>query len=199
MKYPATAQPHDASRTRHARKHFKQLRRACEARITELGIPAGDRNILTLKDRLSALRGRPIHLAPMALPQHSLNGMWIATPMADFVVYAACATRAHQEHIIAHELGHIMCNHQSVSDMDDGVLSQLFPDISPAIVRRVLQRNKYSHRNEQEAEMIASIYRARIEHRPEDLPPLSPDDEVINRLRMAIAAEYPSGDAGVVQ
>lgn len=149
-------------------------------------------NILTLKDRLSKVRGRPIHLVPMAVPQHSLNGMWVATPAADFVIYAACATRAHQEHIIAHELGHIMCDHQSVSDMDDGILGQLFPDISPTIVRRVLQRNKYSHRNEQEAEMIASIYRGRIKDRNEAFIPLDSDDDVIERLRTAISAEYPS-------
>ncbi|MFE2284390.1 hypothetical protein ACFXDJ_09470 [Streptomyces sp. NPDC059443] len=126
----------------------------------------------------------------MAIPQHSLNGMWVSTPMADFVIYAACATRAHQEHIIAHELGHIMCDHQSVSDMDDGILGQLFPDISPVIVRRVLQRTKYSHRNEQEAETIASLYCARMDRRNEEHITLCPDDEVIARLRMAISAEY---------
>lgn len=146
-----------------------------------------------LKDRLSEFRGRPIQLVPMSIPPHSLNGLWVATPMTDFVIYAACATPAHQEHISAHELGHIMCDHQSVSDLDDGILDQLFPDISPAIVRKILMRNTYSHHNEQEAEMIASLYRPRIEPRNEDLLPSAPDDEVIARLRTAIAAEYQPG------
>nr|WSW64593.1 toxin [Streptomyces sp. NBC_00998] len=173
-----------------SKRYFKQLRRQCISRLADLQVNDGDRSVLALKNRLSDLRGRPIHLVPMAIPQHSLNGMWVATQLADFVIYAACATRAHQEHIIAHELGHIMCDHQSVSDMDDSILGQLFPDISPVIVRRVLQRNKYSHRNEQEAEMIASIYCAGIDRRNEVPLSLCPDDEVIARLRMAVSAEY---------
>lgn len=172
-----------------SKRQFKHLRRQCVSRLAEFQINKNNRDILTLKDRLSHKRGRPIHLVPMAIPQHSLNGMWVATPMADFVIYAACATRAHQEHIIAHELGHIMCDHQSVSDMDDGILGQLFPDISPVIVRRVLHRNKYSHRNEQEAEMIASLYCARIDSQDEEPLPLCLDNEVITRLRMAVSTQ----------
>lgn len=185
------------TRTAKSRRHFKRLRHECESRLADLLAEDEGSDISTLKNRLSEVRGHPIHLVPMSIPQYSLNGMWVSTPMADFIIYAACATRTHQEHIIAHELGHIICNHQSVSDMDDGILGQLFPDISPTIVRRVLQRNKYSHRNEQEAEMIASIYCGRIKQRNKLLAPLdTEDDDVIARLRMAISAEYPS-DTGV--
>ncbi|MEV5942814.1 toxin [Streptomyces sp. NPDC051994] len=189
MKESEKRDPSESSAAQ-SKRQFKQLRRQCVSRLAGLQINRSDRDILTLKDRLSRKRGRPIHLVPMAIPQHSLNGMWVATPVADFVIYAACATRAHQEHIIAHELGHIMCDHQSVSDMDDGILGQLFPDISPVIVRRVLHRNKYSHRNEQEAEMIASLYCARIDSQHDEPLPLCLDDEVVTRLRMAVSPPH---------
>ncbi|MCF4139000.1 ImmA/IrrE family metallo-endopeptidase [Streptomyces sp. Tue 6430] len=174
----------------YSRRYFKQLRRECVARLTDLPIDRKDRSIRTLKDHLSRKRGRPIYLVPMALPHDVLNGMWVATPVADFVIYAAHATRAHQEHIIAHELGHIMCDHQAVSDVGDGILGQLFPDISPTVVRRVLTRTRYSHRNEQEAEMIASLYCARLDPRRAEPLPLCSRNDVIDRLRTAIAVQY---------
>ncbi|MYY05529.1 MULTISPECIES: toxin [unclassified Streptomyces] len=173
-----------------SKRYFRKLRRQCSARLADLDVPDGDRNVLTLRDRLSERRGRPIHLVPMAIPRNSVNGMWLATGAADFVIYAASASRSHQEHIIAHELGHIMCDHQSLSNTDDDILTKLFPDISPAVVRRVLQRNKYSDRNEQEAEMIASLYCARIGSQGESPAPLPTHGDVIGRLRMAVSGDY---------
>ncbi|MGW6912701.1 hypothetical protein ACWGB8_02580 [Kitasatospora sp. NPDC054939] len=152
--------------------------------------------MLSLKERLSALRGKPIHLIPMAIPEYSLNGMWIATRAVDFVVYEVRTTRAHQEHIIAHELSHILCGHEASTGTDDAVLERLFPDIDPGVVRRVLQRTEYSDRNEQEAEMTASILLAPA-RRPDGaaLPPLSQDDEVIARLKEAVSADHLAGVA----
>ncbi|MFG2463452.1 CUE domain-containing protein [Streptomyces sp. NPDC048523] len=119
--------------------------------------------------------------------------------MADFIIYEARTTRAHQEHIIAHELAHILCGHQAVDNADNGVLRQLFPDIAPDVVRRVLQRTRYSDGNEQEAEMVASLLLARGRHHVSTALSLqSPDDEVISRLRVAIAMDQPP-QAGAVQ
>ncbi|MFD7133622.1 toxin [Streptomyces sp. NPDC059894] len=171
-------------------RHFRRLRRECEARLTAVHVEEGARDVLSLRERLSALRGKPIHLVPMAIPGYSVNGMWISTVMTDFVIYEARTTRAHQEHIIAHELAHILCGHQAVADADNTVLRQLFPDIAPEVVRRVLQRTKYSDRSEQEAEMTASLLLAPGRPaRDAPTPPLSPDDEVVSRLRAAIAMD----------
>ncbi|MEU6070684.1 hypothetical protein ABZ864_41150 [Streptomyces sp. NPDC047082] len=113
--------------------------------------------------------------------------------MADFVIYEARTTRAHQEHIIAHELAHILCGHQAMDNADNTVLRQLFPDIAPEVVRRVLQRTRYSDSNEQEAEIMASLLLARDRQPSDSPPPLhSPDSEVISRLRAAIAMDQPS-------
>jgi hypothetical protein len=127
--------------------------------------------------------------------------MWISTNMGDFVIYEARTTRAHQEHIIAHELAHILCGHWAVDDAENNVLRQLFPDIAPEVVRRVLLRTRYSDVNEQEAEMMASLLLARGRQRqPSDTaPPLqSPDSEVIYRLRAAIAMDQ-SPQAGAAR
>ncbi|GAA2463887.1 hypothetical protein GCM10023100_00490 [Actinocorallia cavernae] len=151
-----------------------------------------ERSTLSLRARLSRLRGKPIHPVPMAIPGYSVNGMWISTTMADFIIYEARTTRAHQEHIIAHELAHMLCGHQAVDNADNTVLRQLFPDIAPEVVRRVLQRTRYSDSNEQEAEMIASLLLARGRQQGSTAPSLqSPDSEVVSRLRAAIAMDQP--------
>jgi hypothetical protein len=129
----------------------------------------------------------------MAIPSYSVNGMWISTNMGDFVIYEARTTRAHQEHIIAHELAHILCGHQAMDNAENNVLRQLFPDSAPEVVRRVLLRTRYSDSNEQEAEMMASLLLARGQQPIGPPPPLhSPDGEVISRLRAAIAMDQPA-------
>ncbi|WP_160330195.1 ImmA/IrrE family metallo-endopeptidase [Streptomyces roseifaciens] len=165
-----------------------------------MGLDKDSRDIVSLRDRLSDQRGKPIHLIPMAIPEYSLNGMWMATPAADFVIYEVRTTRAHQEHIIAHELAHILCDHEANAGTSETVLSHLFPDIDPMVVRRALQRTEYSERNEQEAEMVASILLTPV-RRQNDTgtePPLCPDDEVITRLKEAISAGH-SPSVGSVQ
>lgn len=179
-------------------RYFKRLRRACEAKLSTMH-GEEERDVLSLRARLSALRGKSIHLIPMAIPGYSVNGMWISTNMGDFVIYEARTTRAHQEHIIAHELAHILCGHQAVDNAENGVLRQLFPDIAPEVVRRVLLRTRYSDSNEQEAEMMASLLLARGRQSSETTPPLhSTDGEVISRLRAAIAMDQ-SAQANAVR
>jgi hypothetical protein len=179
---------HTAKQTR----DFKDLRRACHAKLS--AVHGGkDRDALTLRDRLSELRGKPIHLVAMEMPGYSVNGMLISTYTADFVLYEARTTRAHQEHIIAHELAHILCGHQAVDAADGSVLRQLFPDIAPEVVRRALKRTMYSDSNEQEAEMIASVLLTRGRQPIQGPARLhSADGEVIARLRAAIAMDEPS-------
>ncbi|MEU7560284.1 CUE domain-containing protein [Streptomyces eurythermus] len=179
-------------------RDFKRLRRACQAKLSAVHSEK-DGDILALRNKLSEMRNKPIHIVPMAIPGYSLNGMWISTRMADFVIYEASTTRAHQEHIIAHELAHILCGHQAIDNADNAVLRQLFPDIAPEVVRRVLQRTRYSDSNEQEAEIVASLLLARRRQPSGSPPPLhSPDSEVISRLRAAIAMDQPQ-QAGAVR
>ncbi|MEV5160842.1 hypothetical protein [Streptomyces sp. NPDC053728] len=88
-----------------------------------------------------------------------------------------------------------MCDHQSLSTMDDDILKKLFPDISPMVVRRAPQRNKYSDRNEQEAEMIASLHCARIGPQTGNPLPLHSHGDVIGSLRMAVSGDHHPGRA----
>ncbi|MFD0415283.1 hypothetical protein [Streptomyces sp. NPDC127108] len=90
---------------------------------------------------------------------------------ADFIIFEAKTTRPHQEHIIAHELAHIICGHRSSSPLDEATARLMFPDLNPALVRDMLARTEYSEIQEQEAEMTASLIIAtRIDRATPPLP-----------------------------
>ena len=101
----------------------------------------------------------------------------------------------HREHIILHELGHLLCEHQPTEVIDQEVVAQLFPHLNPAVVQRVLGRTTYTAIEEQEAEMLASLVRGRVEHELRATRDLGgdtkswrvgPDHDAVSRLRDAL-------------
>ncbi|MER7110103.1 hypothetical protein [Streptomyces sp. NPDC000229] len=110
---------------------------------------------------LETLRGRPLHLHP--LPLHAATagvcGLWLATSAADHIFFEQQTTRSHQEHIVLHEIGHLLFDHHPVRSDDFGGLGALLSDLSPRLIERLLGRTDYTTREEQEAEMFASVLR----------------------------------------
>jgi hypothetical protein len=107
---------------------------------------------------VAASRGRPLVRRPVpGLSAEAPCGMWIATDKADHVFYDPGTSPLHAEHIVLHELAHILCGHTGA----DGALAKLFPDLDPATVTRVLGRVSYTCEQEREAEMVASLIRGR--------------------------------------
>ncbi|MEU9982237.1 ImmA/IrrE family metallo-endopeptidase [Streptomyces sp. NPDC050856] len=142
-----------------------------------MGITSGS-DITAICEQVSRRRDRDIRLTSMELEDPSLHGLWIAVPTMDIIVYQADTSRSHQEHIIAHEIAHILCGHDFDGAPKRSVPTDLFPDLDPELVRRSLQRSLYSDRDEQEAEMMASLILARARRDADtslDLPALAPD------------------------
>ncbi|MBW5420697.1 hypothetical protein GKQ77_03815 [Streptomyces sp. BG9H] len=121
-----------------------------------MALPASG-DIAELCACLGERRGRPIHLLPIAMRAAQPCGLWIASDQADFIVFEARTTRPHQEHIIVHELAHMICGHRSSSSLDDATARLVFPDLDPKLVRDILGRTNYSDTQEREAEMVASL------------------------------------------
>ncbi|ATL71164.1 hypothetical protein [Nocardia terpenica] len=135
-----------------------KLRRRCRRLLNELDIqPPLD--VATLCQRVGEQRGKPIRLVPHSIPVPGPFGAWITTKRADYILYQKETTKAHQDHIILHELGHLLAGHRS--DEDDGVLmGQLYPPgagLTPDVVRRALRRTSYDTVEEREAETVATI------------------------------------------
>lgn len=133
----------------------RELRRRCRRELQALGIQP-PLQVDVLCRLLGERRGRPIRLVPYALPVPGPFGVWLATASADYILYQQETSKIHQDHIILHEVGHILADHQS-DDSDDEFWRQMMPDISREAIRRALRRTSYDQEHEREAELVATI------------------------------------------
>jgi hypothetical protein len=134
----------------------RALRRRCQAIVDSLELPEPF-DIRALASALGQRRGRPIHLVAMRVPLAPVCGVWLSTSDFDAIFYEAATSPLHREHIIAHELGHLLSEHEAPATMSEDVAKVLLPDLDPALVRRALNRSNYTTDEEREAEMIASL------------------------------------------
>jgi hypothetical protein len=138
------------------------LRRQCERRLRGIRIPSPfDLDAFCVE--IAARRGRPLIRRPVpGLSAGAPCGLWIGTDRADHVFFDPGTSPLHAEHIVLHELAHILSGHAGA----DGALARLFPDLDPDTVRRVLGRVSYTSAQEREAEMMASLIRGRSARPP---------------------------------
>ncbi|WP_395297936.1 ParH-like protein [Kitasatospora hibisci] len=123
------------------------------------GIPA-------LAEELALRRGRPIELMPLSGPAPALCGVLISTDRADYIGYPVATTALHQQHIVLHEIGHLLCGHTGDSGTGGPPSHALKARLPEELLRRVLGRSGYTERQEQEAELVASLALHRALHRP---------------------------------
>ena len=151
---------------------LRRLRKECVARLSGLAIPRPF-DVPAFCRQVSQWRGRPLHVHE--LPSDDAAdlpcGMWIATDEADHIFHVTGGSRLHRDHIVLHEIGHMLFDHevaelpavtstrarQAAATAKDPTLARLLPDLDPAMVRRVLRRGGYSSAQEQAAEMMASL------------------------------------------
>lgn len=107
---------------------------------------------------VSKRRGRPIVIHESSALTLDVNvpcGLWIELDDVDNILVAKGATPSHRDHIVVHELAHVLYNHQGVTGKN--YLSLTVPNLSPALIRRVLGRGSYGPHEEQQAEVLASV------------------------------------------
>ncbi|MFE2865023.1 ImmA/IrrE family metallo-endopeptidase [Embleya sp. NPDC059259] len=141
-----------------ARMDLKRLRDASRKRLERLDIVIPDPfDAQLLCENISRARGRALRLMPLpeGMPAGMPCGMWAATEKADWVWYDASTSPAHQRHIVAHELAHVLCDHNG--GMDALMAGRLSPDLDPATIRRMIGRTSYTDFQELEAETLATL------------------------------------------
>jgi predicted Zn-dependent protease len=126
----------------------------------------------TYLDDVAAYRGRSISLLPIDTALlagtgcGTGSGLWIAKQDSDVIAYGADTTEWHAEHIIVHELGHMLLGHgpeQSESGEAPtsaptvAAVADLLPSISPESIAHVLGRTDYGTRRERDAETFADM------------------------------------------
>jgi hypothetical protein len=143
------------------RRALRRFREVNARRIAELDLPSPC-DLTVLHGQLGVQRNRPIRLVPMPIPASQPCGMWAALPDEDLIFYDSRTTNIHQEHIILHELGHVICQHRGGDLVGGDTLSRLFPHLSAELVQSTLLRAEYDNADEQEAEILAYLLRERM-------------------------------------
>ncbi|MGW4771535.1 hypothetical protein ACWEO2_26240 [Nocardia sp. NPDC004278] len=116
---------------------------------------------------VASYRHRPITLRPTdttALAGTGCgtgSGLWIARRDDDIIVYDRATSRWHAQHIILHEIGHMLLEHDQQPVTETAVpastVQMLLPSVSPEAVRLVLGRNAYDSDRERDAERFADL------------------------------------------
>lgn len=114
---------------------------------------------------VAAHRGRSISL--QTVPAGTLAdigcrgaGLWVARGHDDIIVYDASATDRNADHIILHEIGHMLFGHGKNGTAATPIaptLAALLPSISPAAIKHVLGRNDFGTDRERDAEVFADM------------------------------------------
>ncbi|WP_312870967.1 hypothetical protein [Streptomyces lonarensis] len=151
----------------------KNLHRLIRRELQDLGVtPPLD--VDELCQALSRRRGRPLYLHEAPLPKPGPSGMWAECDTYDLVLYQQETTRLHQEHIILHEVGHILVAESEDAaagssgeprDLDEGDAAALdvegwatlIPAFGTESIKRVAQRCSYDEDEECAAELVATI------------------------------------------
>ena len=132
------------------------------ALVRELDIPAP----FDLDEFVAGLerqRHRPIRLSPFSSGPGVPCGLWIGTAEADYIYHEQGTTPYHQTHIALHELAHMLLDHRGATQVWEGLVNLLVPDVDPQLVQLVPGRSMYTTEEEQDADHLRepgpSLYR----------------------------------------
>ena len=170
---------------------LKLLRTRCETRLGELQLPAPF-DVEQFCRSIGERRGRPILLHSIESPAGPC-GTWLAGRTNDHIFYERDTSPLHQEHIILHEVSHLLCGHRGGSVSAGDLQALLLPDLHPEMVESVLRRRAYSTTDEQEAELLASLILERVA-RARSTPTATPDAETASLLRRLHASLEQPGE-----
>ncbi|WP_030948342.1 hypothetical protein [Streptomyces sp. NRRL S-646] len=168
-----------------------KLRRRCQAVIDGLELPHA-LSIEVLCRHLAARRARPIRLHPLPPEAAAVGacGMWLATDAEDHIFYERRTALLHQEHIVLHEIGHLLFDHRTPALDGETGWDVILPDLDMSTVQRLLRRTNYATDQEQEAELFASFLGTRISE-----PSRQRTGGVLGRLEAAMGVDSPHGTA----
>ncbi|MFD9795251.1 ParH-like protein [Streptomyces sp. NPDC059070] len=132
------------------------MRNRCRRIAGELRLPEPF-SVVRLVAAVAEQRGRPLELLALPSLERVPCGVLVATDSRDYIGYPAATTVLHKQHIVLHEIGHLICGHLDTSAEAPALSAALAPHLSPELVRRVLGRSHYSDEQEREAELVASL------------------------------------------
>ncbi|WP_205629718.1 hypothetical protein [Jiangella muralis] len=135
---------------------LRHVRQRCEEKLRTLSLPRPF-SLDEFCATLVRIRQRPLRLLPIPGNDDGPCGLWVSTQEADYVFHQVATSPLHQEHIILHELAHMVFDHAAVRESAAGIRSRLLPALDPMMVAAVLARSAYTTEQELEAETFADL------------------------------------------
>jgi Zn-dependent peptidase ImmA (M78 family) len=111
--------------------------------------------------QVTTVVGKDIRLMPLSGSAAAGMPCGLALERVDDIViaYDANSSGYHADHIVLHEIGHLLLRHAGVAP-DAGqraTIGMLLPGIDPDTALQVLQRSNYDDASERQAELFASL------------------------------------------
>jgi hypothetical protein len=171
----------------------RSARRRVQRLVAGLDIP-DPYGIDALVEQVAAGRDRDITVVNTRMPT-GLSGAWVQTPERDFLFCERETSSLHREHIVLHELGHMLCGHRPLWSVEQELVTLLetdVPGLTSQAVRHMLGRSRPSSPVEAEAELFAWLVRQRVGG-PAG-PPAAPGDAdtPLTRLEEALGGGEPA-------
>lgn len=123
--------------------------------LAEVGLPR-PWSVNDFLDRLEPWWGREIDLCAVQWRLGQSTGAWQRGEDHDVIAYPLNTTSAHQDHIIGHELGHMLLAHQGQCVLSVAEAQQLAPNLSAAGLGHLLNQSSLAA-EEGEAEQFATL------------------------------------------
>jgi hypothetical protein len=124
--------------------------------LREIGVPEPfDLDVFCAS--VARARGRQIELHELPPDVGGVCGLYVSLSAVDHLFYAAGTSPRHRQHIVVHELMHLLFDHGGLRGLSADALARLLPGLDPALVRAALGRGGYSDPEEREAETVASL------------------------------------------
>ena len=167
----------------------EQSRHECCAVVAALDLP-DPFDLSEFCTRLGRQIGREIVLMSHSMVIGGLCGTWMRTAKADYVFYEEDTSQLHQQHIIFHEVGHILRSHVPGKELSKDVARTIAAGMKVSDVFRVLGRDSYTDDDEFEAELIATLILSRIGRQTAREEPRATDptaDDIIARITNSLS------------
>lgn len=152
------------------------LRARCERRVDELlagtGVPR-PWNIDAFLDRVEHHRGRGIDLCAVSWTPGDSTGAWQRCADHDVLAYPENTSGPHQDHVILHELGHVISQHRGRCVLSVEQAQRIAPDLGARAFAHLLHRAS-DPAEESEAELIAVLLSRRVRESPQVAPEADP-------------------------
>lgn len=138
----------------------KKLRRRVNVRALVDGLAIPDPwDLELLYQRVAETRGRPIDMLPQDDMGEAVTGAVFRLTSRDVVFYRASLSGWHREHVLCHELGHIIAGHL---DGPDAYAGGADDDLNGAATIMLARQCAYGETRERDAERVAELILSRV-------------------------------------